>query len=458
MSRVATERAATDPRLAAQASVLRAWGQEWRRQNGTSQQDLGRRAGYGSDQSPKSAAVAISRIESGKTDPTGRYRARLLETLGRTETELEEAIERTRTAPPRAPVFARAMAGPIHLENEARRAQIIASSNLLTERVTFDIRNSERTVERARNAFILPFLETAARVDWRPALAHGAIATSAGVGGSLEDEVRALRAQTELSVLRTVSEGAGGSVARGDGSREIAARNLLAVSAAGAASTGAAIASVSGAGASSATLAWLGGGSLPGGTAGVAGGAALIAGVVALPALLAIGGVLVWKGRRLRKEAEAEAEKLDAAQQALEDMQEALPRAEAWNQAQQAVIQRAELIGRTIQSLQSDTPPFAPAPEGDSDALIAWDALPASARQALDVQLKLLSIVLDTQALPVWLGVTTVSQPDLSASQERTASVSEDWIDASLASAESDLDRHEEWARGLLAHHGAARP
>jgi hypothetical protein len=139
-------------------------------------------------------------------------------------------------------------------------------------------------------------------------------------------------------------------------------------------------------------------------------------------------------------------------------MQEALPRAEAWNQAQQAVIQRAELIGRTIQSLQSDTPPFAPVPEGDSDALIAWDALPASARQALDVQLKLLSIVLDTQALPVWLGVTTVSQPDLSASQERTASVSEDWIDASLASAESDLDRHEEWARGLLAHHGAARP
>ena len=103
---------------------------------------------------------------------------------------------------------------------------------------------------------------------------------------------------------------------------------FVAVSAAGNASTGTAIASLSGTAASSATLAWLGGGSLAAGRMGVAGGTAALTGVVALPALIAIGGVLVWKGRKLRMEAEAEAEKLDAAQQALEDMQDALPRAE----------------------------------------------------------------------------------------------------------------------------------
>src|SRR5215203_2894180 len=153
VSRVATERVLPQPRLAAQASVLKTWGQEWRRANGKGQQELGRVAGYGSDESPKSAAVAISRIESGKTDPAGRYRARLLNALGHTEAELAEETVRVLAGASRPGVFTRAMAGPIHLENEARRAQIIGSSNLLTERVTFQIRNSERTLERARDAF-----------------------------------------------------------------------------------------------------------------------------------------------------------------------------------------------------------------------------------------------------------------------------------------------------------------
>ena len=187
---MATERTVPKPRLAAQASVLKAWGQEWRRANGKGQQDLGRVAGYGSDESPKSAAVAISRIESGKTDPAGRYRQRLLDALGHTEAELEEETDRALATLSRPGVFARAMAGSVFLENEARRAQIIAASNLLTERVTFQIRNSERTLERARNAFILPFLETAARVDWQPLLdARNAEATD-GAAGPLEGEIR----------------------------------------------------------------------------------------------------------------------------------------------------------------------------------------------------------------------------------------------------------------------------
>ena len=449
VSTMATERAVPEPRLAAQASVLKSWGQEWRRANHKGQQDLGRLAGYGSDESPKSAAVAISRIESGKTDPTGRYRERLLSALGHTETELEEETERALLALSRPGVFTRAMAGPIFLENEARRAQIIAASNLLTERVAFQIRNSERTLERALDAFILPFLDTAARVDWQPVLDEQDSALTDGTAGSLAGGIRRLRGETELSVLRTVTASATGPGMAGARGAETAAGLFDAISAAGNASTGRAIASLSGTDASSATLAWLGGGSLAAGRIGVAGGTAALAGVVALPALIAIGGVLVWKGRKLRKEAEAEAEKLDAAQQALEDMQEALPRAERWNEVQQAVIQRAELIGRTIHARYSSSAPFSGS-GSDRSSRISWDALSAGVQRALDVELKLLSIILDTQALPVWLGVTTVSQPDLTASQEKTGAVSEDWIDESLTFAQLDLDEHEEWARSLL--------
>lgn len=448
---MATERAVPKPRLTAQASVLKAWGQEWRRANGKGQQELGRIAGYGSDVSPKSAAVAISRIESGKTDPTGRYRQRLLDALGHTEAELEEETERALAVLSRPGVFARAMAGPIHIENEARRARIIASSNLLTERVTFQIRNSERTLERACNAFILPFLETAARVDWQLLLDTQYAGATDGTAGSLEGEIRGLRGQTEATILKTVTESAAGAGAGGGPGSGTAAGVFVALSAAGTASTGTAIASLSGAASSSTTLAWLGGGSLAAGRMGVAGGAAVLTGIVALPALLAIGGVLVWKGRKLRKEAEAEAEKLDAAQQALEDMQDALPRAERWNEAQQAIIQRAELLGRTIQSRYAEAPPFVPAPGHDASRRIEWDTLSSDAQKALEIELKLLGIILDTQALPVWLGVTSVNEPDLTASQEMTSTVSEEWIDQSLTFAQFDLDDYEERVRSLLA-------
>ncbi|HEX5729147.1 helix-turn-helix transcriptional regulator [Microbacterium sp.] len=449
---MATERTIPKPRLAAQAAVLKAWGQEWRRANGKGQQDLGRVAGYGSDESPKSAAVAISRIESGKTDPAGRYRQRLLDALGHTEAELEQETDRALAAQTRPGVFTRAMAGPIHEENEARRAQIIASSNLLTERVTFQIRNAERTLDRARGAFILPFLETAATVDWQPLLAAQGLGATGGTAGSLEGQIRGLRGQTELSILKTVSRAAQDPGPEAGTSAGTAAGMFVSLSAAGTVSTGTAIASLSGAAASSSTLAWLGGGSLAAGRMGVAGGTAVLTGIVALPALLAIGGVLIWKGRKLRKEAEAEAEKLDAAQQALEDMQDALPRAERWNETQQVIIQRAELLGRTIQSRYAESTPFTQVPADRADRRIDWDSIPADARKALDVELKLLSIILDTQALPVWLGVTTVSEPDLTASQENTATVSEEWIDESLTFAQFDLDDHEEWVRSLMAH------
>lgn len=449
---MATERSNRDPRLAAQATVLKAWGKEWRRANGKSQQDLGRAAGYGSDESPKSAAVAISRIESGKTDPTGRYRQRLLDALGHTEAELDAATERALAVPPqRGAVVRSLLTGQVYMENDTRRTRIIAKSNRQTERVAIQLRDAEQTLERAHNSFILPFLETAAMIDWQPLLDTQHAGSIDRKAGSQEVEIRALREQTQVSVLRTLAESSAGAITGVGLGAGTAAGVFAAVSALATASTGTAIASLSGAAASSATFAWLGGGSLAAGGMGVAGGTAVLTGVVALPALLAVGGVLVWKGRRLRREAEAEAEKLDAAQQALEDMEDALQRAERWNETQQAVIQRAELLGRTILSRYVESHVFARNAGAMEDQRVQWNELSHDAQEALEIELKLLSIILDTQALPVWLGVTTVNEPELSGAQKKSATVSEEWIDESLVLAQFELDEHEEWVRGLMA-------
>lgn len=449
---MATERSNRDLRLAAQATVLKGWGKEWRRTNGKSQQDLGRAAGYGSDESPKSAAVAISRIESGKTDPTGRYRQRLLDALGHTEAQLDAETKRILAVPPQHGAIVRALAGQVYIENDTRRTRIIAASNRLDDRVRHQLRDSGQTLERARNGFILPFLETAGNIDWQPLLdvQHvGSIDRRAAESYAVE--IRALREQTQVSILRTLTESAAGAIGGVGVGAGTAAGVFAAVSALATASTGTTIASLSGAAASSATLAWLGGGSLAAGGMGVAGGTAVLTGVVALPMLLAVGAVLVWKGQRLRRAAEAEAEKLDAAEQALEDVQAALPRAERWNNAQQAIIQRAELLGRTILSQCVESRVFDRNAGATGDHRVEWDKLSHDAKESLDVELKLLSIILDTQALPVWLGVTTINELELSTVQKKSAVVSEEWIDESLVLAQLELDEYEEWMRGLMA-------
>jgi transcriptional regulator with XRE-family HTH domain len=445
---MATERTDKDPRVAAQASVLKEWGQEWRRTNGKSQQELGRTAGYGSDESPKSAAVAISRIESGKTVPSGSYRQRLLDTLGHTEEELEHAADKALNAPKQPNALMRAFAGPIYAENEVRRSQIVAASNRLTGLVTAQLESSEQTFELARSEFILPFLECAAKIDWQPLLDSADGAATANSTGGYDAEIRGLREQTRIGVLQTVSQTAAGAIAGAGVGAGTAAGVFAVVSATATASTGTAIASLSGAAASSATLAWLGGGSLAAGGMGIAGGTAVLTGVVALPALLALGGVLVWKGRKFRKEAE----KLDAAQQALREMQDAFAQAAEWDDAQQAVVQRAALIGKRIHGRYISAPQASWVSDSDSEARIPWTDLPADLREALEHELRLLTIILDTRALPIWLGVKGVGQPDLTDMQAETATASAEWIHDSLALAEFDLDEPDEWIRERMAH------
>lgn len=454
---MATQRLVGDMRLTAQATVLKGWGKQWRRINGKSQQDLGRAAGYGSEESPKSAAVAISRIESGKTDPTGRHRQRLLDALGHSEIELETEIERTLAVPPRQAPLVRALAGRVYEENDSRRARIIARSNLLNDRVAFQLKNSERSLENARNHFILPFLDTASSIDWKPLLDAQRVELSDGLivgtfrsqAENQEFEIQSLRKQTQVSILKTLTDTTAGAIAGARLGAGTATGLLAAVSAAATASTGTAIASLSGAAASSATLAWIGGGSLAAGGMGVAGGTAILTGIVALPALLAVGGVLVWKGRKLRREADAEADKRDAAQQALEELEEASQEASLWNETQQVIIQRAELLGQTIQTRYVAPLVLAHATDTVKDHQIKWDTLSQSAQELLTVQLKLLSIILDTRALPVWLGVTTVNEPELTGNQEKSATFSKDWVNESLVLSQLALDNFEDWMRGL---------
>lgn len=446
-----TERTRRDERLVVQASILKAWGQEWRKANGKSQQELGRLAGYGSDTSPKSAAVAISRIESGKTDPAGQYRQRLLETLGHSEEDLLRATEAVLNQQPNKGVFARAMAGSGHLDNEVQRSQILEASNRLTQRVTYQIQNSETTFERARNEFILPFLEYAAKVDWQPVVNATDASTSRPGADTQGIQVRALRARTEINVLRTVGEAGTGSTPSIGAGAATAASVFARVAATAAAFTGSAIASRSGAAASSATLAWLSGASLTAGGIGIVGGTAALTGLASLPALLLLGGVLFWKGRKLRREADAEAEKLDAAQQALDEMEVAFERARKWNESQLAIIQRAGLIGRTLHSRYVEGLALNGPATADAQGLLTWDGLPDPVRNALETELKLVGIVLDTRALPVWLHVTAVGQPELTSSQMKTAVASAEWIDESLKVAEVDLDGYEGALRAQMA-------
>ncbi|KAA9147633.1 hypothetical protein F6B41_26030 [Microbacterium lushaniae] len=170
---------------------------------------------------------------------------------------------------------------------------------------------------------------------------------------------------------------------------------------------------------------------------------------MSLPALLVLGGVLFWKGQRLRREAEAE--KLDAAQQALDDMEHAFERARKWNEAQLAMIQRADLVGRTLHAQYVEPFVLAGANAAHAGKILDWDELPQPVQDALETELKLVSIVLDTRALPVWIDIATVGQPELSRLQERTAMKSEEWIDKSLTLAELDLNDCEARLRVRMA-------
>lgn len=427
-----TDRRSTDPRLAAQATVLKSWGNTWRKANGKTQQDLGRAAGYGSDDSPKSAAVAISRIESGKTEPSGLYRANLLSTLGHTEAELKEATDRALSVTPKPNPVARFLGGPIYVENESRRQQIMAASARLSEEIELQMRASDRVYSRSREEFVLPFLRVASHIDWAPLLSNKVALASNFEKDSSSSEVAHLGKLTQVNVLRTLADSAAGMMAGAGAGVGAAAAVFASVSATATASTGTAIAALSGAASSSATLAWIGGGTLAAGGAGMAGGAAILTGVATIPALLALGGVLAWKGVRLRREAAEEAEQLDVAQQAHDELKLAFEQGRHWNDLQQSIIMRANYVGRGLFAHSAELERLADLNDGTPADLILWDTLKPDTQAALNAQLALAGLIVDIHSLPIWLGMSPAPTEETVPNQESARQCSNKWIDESL--------------------------
>lgn len=106
-----------------------------------------------------------------------------------------------------------------------------------------------------------------------------------------------------------------------------------------------------------------------------------------------------------------------------------------------------KLLGRTIHSRFVDSNDFERKLKGGNKEKVAWGELPNDVRKALEIELSLLSIIMNTQALPVWLRVMTLNESELSTLQTKSADASDEWINESLMFAQFELDEYELWIR-----------
>lgn len=71
-------------------------------------------------------------------------------------------------------------------------------------------------------------------------------------------------------------------------------------------------------------------------------------------------------------------------------------------------------------------------------------------REALAVDLKLFSIVIDTRAPPGWMCILPANEPELARIKQASAAFATAWIDESLILSEFELEERDEWVRGLM--------
>jgi transcriptional regulator with XRE-family HTH domain len=293
-----------------------------RERQGATQDELGRRAGYGAG-----AGVSISRLENGLVTPGPDKFAGVAKALGVSPDELaaraeEQSISDDAHDPEAADGLAGTIGASSHrgaspgskgLKDRARRIQneIDERTKVITE--LSGVFNKQH--DRARDEFFMRFVEIASRVEGAtpPDSTHLVEEDDGGHAGA--DAVAAYRLKYNAnSVSQLLAGGAGGAAAGAAVGGAAAYGTFVAVASFGTASTGAAISGLTGVAATNATLALLGGGTLAAGGAGVAGGTMVLAGIVAAPAFILTAGGLIWMAKRNRKQQQELAAKLDEAE------------------------------------------------------------------------------------------------------------------------------------------------
>lgn len=292
------------------------------------QEHLGVLAGYAAG---AGAGVSLSRIESGLTR-VGRGRLeRIAHALDVAPDELEhEALDRTRQ------LAAGDSGGPVTGETLAERAKRISAELERRATVINELGDAfNAAYDRARDEFVLPFVEWARSVD-APLTEETPLERTeepddnAGPAGEATWQIKV----TIGGVKSALAGGTGGAAAGAALGSAAAYGSFRAAVAYGTSSTGRPISMLHGAARTRAAFALLGRGTIANGGSGAAGGARLLQGLIMGPALLfAIGGLAAATARSQKKRrelaqrlAEADAE-LHASRRGYDAVIELLPQA-----------------------------------------------------------------------------------------------------------------------------------
>ena len=386
---------------------------------GLTQEQLATAAGYRGG-----GRVAVAKVEQGRAEPTADRLAGICEALHISLADLDQRVAAELVEEPRLrgggrvqEAVLRGVAGAEAAEN-VRRQRVLAEETEYLQRETqarFEV--AMVASDDARDRLVVPFLELASRVHGIPT----PVEESRPGGLDLD-----LAAQVRVSVqdIGEITVGTLGGFKVMPTVHRVGVAGAEAVYAAvgayATASTGAAIAGLSGAAKQNATLAWLGGGALASGGRGVAGGKSMLTGIVAVPLLLATGGVLVYKTMQFRSRAKDDAVRLTQAERALEARRIELARAWKWADEQADVLTAlatdgAELMPEIRRRIESDVN-------------VEWASLDQPAQRSLERALELVSAVLAINALSIWSMVSTIAAEPAPGVEDTNAA----WIAAVL--------------------------
>lgn len=390
----------------------------------------------------------MSRIESGAIRVSAERLAAIAKALGATAEQLmDEAREaRLRAAAegiepnfvlwkepdvsPQAPTstvglaVAGLLAGPQGRDNYQRRRRIEQQVQEHQERTAALLARLQDVQREVVTEVLTPFIEQAARIERTlPSME----VPSVDPGRSPVERLESHKEVLSHDLLETAAlMGAAVRLGATAGSGAAAAVMAL-VGRSATASTGTAICSLTGAAATRATLAWLGGGSLAAGGFGVAGGALVLSSIATLPALVAAGGVLAFQGRKKRREAVAEADRLTEAERALEESKPVLARVWELMDRERRVLENLMTRGlREVRWL---------AREAEADEMpLAWERREEAFRVRFDALTQLVATTTAVLALPVVRDL----DPEAAADEDRTER--DLWIETVLSDAERFVD------------------